>query len=473
MGCRGIHVPPYTACLAHLSPRKRRRYLASLGPGADLDHRGTPFTAGLLDELRAALTDPATDRLCFGTADFSGAAFGGPARFSGATFRGEAWFIGAEFGGRALGPLVCTGTLNLSEMVFERAVTIEAAAATVRCRRTRWASTAALRLRHAEVDLSDAVLERPVSISAYPRPFIGPGGEEMAEPGLANLRLRITSLQGVDAAHLVLTGVDLTECRFAGAVHLDQLRLEGRITFARPPKGWWRSRRRTLAEEHHWRAAAAGRPAPSTQLSPREWRPGPDHPDLESAPGPETVAALYRQLRKALEDTRNEPGAADFYYGECEMRRHDRGRNGHPGTPRGERALLRVYWAVSGYGLRVSRALACLLVVMLFALVVMVWWGLPVEATELTTTGRQVAAGQEITLTTGTPAPVNPSGPLAERMTTDRFEESLRVVVNSAVFRSSGQDLTTTGAYTQMAVRFIAPVLLALAILAVRGRVKR
>ncbi|WP_308407820.1 hypothetical protein [Streptomyces somaliensis] len=40
------------------------------------------------------------------------------------------------------------------------------------------------------------------------------------------------------------------------------------------------------------------------------------------------MAALYRQLRKSLEDGKNEPDAADFYYGECEMRRHDPGRPG-------------------------------------------------------------------------------------------------------------------------------------------------
>ncbi|MFZ1177322.1 MAG: hypothetical protein WAO15_13855, partial [Mycobacterium sp.] len=30
---------------------------------------------------------------------------------------------------------------------------------------------------------------------------------------------------------------------------------------------------------------------------------------------------IYRDLRKGLEEAKNEPGAADFYYGEMEMRR--------------------------------------------------------------------------------------------------------------------------------------------------------
>jgi hypothetical protein len=39
---------------------------------------------------------------------------------------------------------------------------------------------------------------------------------------------------------------------------------------------------------------------------------------------PDRLAMLYRVLRKAQEDSKNEPGAADFYFGEMEMRRQDR-----------------------------------------------------------------------------------------------------------------------------------------------------
>lgn len=44
---------------------------------------------------------------------------------------------------------------------------------------------------------------------------------------------------------------------------------------------------------------------------------------------------------------------------------------------------------------------------------------------------------------------------------------------HSVVFRSSGQDLTTTGTYTEITSRLAEPVLLGLAVLAVRSRVKR
>src|SRR5262249_60260705 len=63
----------------------------------------------------------------------------------------------------------------------------------------------------------------------------------------------------------------------------------------------------------------------------------PPRPQLQ----PERLAVLYRQLRKAQEDAKNEPGAADFYYGEMEMRRHAT-------TVRiGERILLLLYWLTS------------------------------------------------------------------------------------------------------------------------------
>jgi hypothetical protein len=62
---------------------------------------------------------------------------------------------------------------------------------------------------------------------------------------------------------------------------------------------------------------------------------------------------------------------------------------------------------------------------------------------------------------------------LTERVTAERFEKALRVVINSVAFRSSGQDLTTVGTYTEMASRLAEPVLLGLAVLAVRTRVKR
>ncbi|WP_244176749.1 pentapeptide repeat-containing protein [Streptomyces albus] len=404
-----------------------------------------------------------------GDAEFDGATFSGDAGFGEVIFSGDARFKGARFEATArLGPLVCGATLVLDGALFSEPTTLEAAACAVTCDRTRWASTATLRFRHAELDLSDAVLEFPLMVTARPTPF--PSLVDLLPETLVSGRdpgVRLTSVDGVDAAHLVLHDIDLSACRFAGAVHLDQLRVDGWCTFATTPTGvrwhrlvprWW-SLRSTLAEEHHWRARRLHATAA------RGWTPPPreDTPALK----PAALAALYRQVRKSLEDGKNEPDAADFYYGECEMRRHDTTRS------RGERALLTAYWALSGYGLRAGRALAWLLGAMTVTLLALLLWGLPVDDPKPTTTGRQVAVGQEVNLITDTPNPANPTGSWPERITTERFEKALRVVINSVVFRSSGQDLTTAGTYTEMASRLAEPVLLGLAVLAIRSRVKR
>ncbi|OEJ43160.1 metal transporter [Streptomyces agglomeratus] len=431
--------------------------------GGDAAFRGATI-AGDAQFVGAAFEGDATFRTATigGHADFGGVTFGGDARFGGATIAGDTTFRRVVFEHIAtVGPLVCTGALDLTEAVFATAVTIEAAAGTVGCRRTRWASTAALRLRHATVDLSDAVLEYPVSISAQAKRFTE-DGREIPELGLTDPRVRAASLRGVDAAHLVLTDVDLTDCLFAGTVHLDQLRLDGLYVFATTPTGFRRrgvvpvrwTPRRTLAEEHHWRAT---RPARAGGWNPA---PGGEVP-LE----PAALAPVYRQLRKAFEDGKHEPGAADFYYGEMEMRRH-----AHD-IPRSERALLTAYWALSGYGLRASRALGWLLGSMAATVLVMLLWGLPKDDPK---PGKPIAlTGRSVTLTINRPEPVNPDQPYRERLSTKRFEKSLRVVINSVVFRASGQDLTTAGTYTEMTSRLVEPALLGFAVLAVRGRVKR
>ncbi|MGV9856862.1 pentapeptide repeat-containing protein [Streptomyces sp. NPDC003442] len=408
------------------------------------------------------------DYACFDEASFLSGVFVG-ARFSAqATFRDATFFLSAKFqavrfeAASSLGPPICHETLHLSGAYFGKPVIIEAATNRLECDRTQWASTAALRLQYATVNLIDAVFEYPLVVTAQVTPFTERTGDRVAEGSLRSLDpgVRLESLRGADAAPLVLHNVDLTSCFLYGTVHLDQLKLEGECPLAPAPSGLhWRgplpvrwTPRRTLAEEQHWRAAQ-GR---------AEWK---EAPGGVVVVGPSGLATVYRQLRKSFEDSKNEPDAADFYYGEMEMRRHDRKR------PRAERALLALYWAVSRYGLRASRGLGWLLGAMAATVLVMMLWGLPTDDPKPATTGR--LTGQDISLTTDKPDPVNPTGPLSSRLTSERLEKSLRVVVNSVVFRSSGQDLTTTGTYTEMASRLTEPVLLGLAALAIRGRVKR
>jgi hypothetical protein len=66
--------------------------------------------------------------------------------------------------------------------------------------------------------------------------------------------------------------------------------------------------------------------------------------------------------------------------------------------------------------------------------------------------------GGEVTFEIDKADPQNPTG---NRFTGERFEKALNVTLNSVVFRSSGQDLTTAGTYIEMASRVTEPVLLA------------
>jgi hypothetical protein len=406
------------------------------------------------NSLLNALRDPATGKTRSGTARFGLAAFEGVAVFESATF------VQAD----QFGPLVCAGRVGLAGAVFGGPVILSLAARCLECRRTRWSATAEIRLRYTTVDFAHAVFEYPLTIAAEPDPFVLTGGRQLLEKPFEDApgpEVRMASLRGVDAAHLVLADVDLLGCLFAGIVHLDQLRLEGAWTFDTAPAAvhWrrWRpvrfTQRRVLAEEHHWRANRAG--------AVRGWNVA----VLGAGRvGPLQLAPVYRALRKAFEDGKHEPGAADFYYGEMEMRRHA------DDIPRGERGLLAAYWALSGYGLRASRALAWLGAAMLLTIVLLMTFGLARDTPKQTATGTVPAGRGKVTFEIDKDDPPNPTG---NRFTGKRFEKALNVTLNSVVFRSSGQDLTTAGTYIEMTSRLSEPVLLGLAVLAVRNRVKR
>ena len=324
-------------------------------------------------------------------ATFTGASFSRDADFTGVSFRGNAKFDDATFGAKAdfnrvtfsrdahfdrakfevateFGQFDASDRLSLDEAVFLQRVKIKATALCASFTGAEFRRGADIRLLSAEVWLDDTDFAEASLFAALPAQVIPEGGKEDAAPGAempADVKTRsrmsgepagkfgprVLSLRGSRLASLTLSEVDLRECRFADAHGLDDLRLE-RVEFPRPPDGWqwvrgwpmrW-TRRRTIAEEHHWRGWDQGRP-PTASPHPR---PPERPPDL----GPDQIAGLYRQLRKGREDRRDEPGANDFYYGEMEMRR----RSG----PVAEGSILWVYWLVSGYGLRASRALLAL-----------------------------------------------------------------------------------------------------------------
>jgi hypothetical protein len=175
---------------------------------------------------------------------------------------------------------------------------------------------------------------------------------------------RLLSLSRVDATNLTLAGLDLSPCRFLDCYNRDLLHIDGRPQLAsQPDRPWW-TRRQVLAEEHIWRARYDRHPTgwfpkscryPSEDAPPRA--PRNRQARIEAA----RIQSIYRDLRKGREDAKDEPGAADFYFGEMEMRRFA----APPWSV--ERFLLTAYWLVAGYGLRSSRAFAALLGVLLLA----------------------------------------------------------------------------------------------------------
>jgi hypothetical protein len=425
-------------------------------------------------------------------ARFDGATFDANANFSGATFGANAWFNGATFGDGTLfrgtafgdwirfGPILVTGELRLQQSIFGQSPDLAISADHLKCQRARFPDGVRLRIRWAEIALDGASFGRPSVLEAAP-PFDQPNSKDEAalveiiqarDQPYRTERPRPVCLAGCDVHNLVLAGCDLRACRFTGAHNLTALRLEGPTVLPSAPRGWqhgrtlptlrWWGRRETIAEEHDWRqrqstgASWRGAPPPGPSPYTADWH------DPSNPVGPAEVAAVYRGLRKGREDHNDEPGAADFYYGEMEMRRHDRTK------PRAERAVLVLYWLVSGYALRASRALAWLAGVLILATVLLAAVGLqpPVMTT-----------GLEAVITGSPPHQAlrfeAPSSSTAGRPFAARLGIAALVAVEGAVFRASDQALTYMGRLIQAVLRFVGPILLGLAVLSIRGRVKR
>jgi hypothetical protein len=431
-------------------------------------------------------------------ARFARATFGVPALFRGATFGDYASFAEVRFGGvvsfddatigdwAKLGPVVAKDLL-LRRATFGRSPDVAISADRLRCEQAKFPDGARLRVQWAEILLDNADFGRPSVLEAATPAFGGriasAENEFVQDPLTATqpyrtARPRPVCLAGCDVHNLLLVDCDLRACRFAGAHNLAALRLEGTITLPSTPPGWqaawtpplvWRwGRRQTIAEEHYWRQRQPrpqgwrGAPPPSPSPYVAEWHHHPERGDPSNPHGPREVASVYRALRKGREDNKDEPGAADFYYGEMEMRRHD------PTKPKAERLVLWLYWLTSGYALRASRALAWLAGVLVLATVLLAAVGLEQPATvstvEATITG--TPPNQTIRFQAPTVAPTNP--PFGARVSTATV-----VAVEGAVFRASEQQLTYRGRLIQATVRFVGPLLLALAVLSIRGRVKR
>jgi hypothetical protein len=398
---------------------------------------------------------------------FGGATFGDEAGFAGATFGDYADFEGVTFGDLAgLGPLLACGLFRLDHATFGRGPELAVYADRLDCVGMRLTDGGVIEARWAEVRLDGVDFGRPSVLAG-----VGPFSELDESPLQARVarpwrtaRPRVLSLRGSDVRNLVLSNVDLRACRFTGAHNLDQLRLEATIDLADRPSGLWVgwalpplwrwTRRRTLAEEHHWRRTRpkhAGWYPPACQVR--------DLAEPERPLRPADIALLYRALRKGREDAKDEPGAADFYYGEMEMR-----RNAAPQFSV-DRWILTLYWLFSGYALRASRAVFGWMLLVLVGAAMFAGFGfkpppspqiVPVDVNSL---GRAVYEKRDI------PRPSS----------WEQVPEALAFSAESTVslLRAPDRSLTLPGRWVQMLPRILGPVLFGLFVLSLRGRVKR
>lgn len=405
-------------------------------------------------------------------AQFSGARFSGDVTFADSTFVAAADFRKVTFAapeGTQLGPFTareldlreirshgpltircggltkitaanvqCAGNLNLQ---LDGDITIDASA-------IRSAGDLTLTYQEGDLTLTGAAFDTPSTISS-PDPLSTP---------------RLLALEKVDATNLTLalTGLRLTACRFKDCHNRDKLRIEGPLRFASTPDhGLW-TNRYVLAEEHKWRATFDRRPSgwfPGRCRRPNEAPPAPaGHGRTSRAARDEAaqIQSIYRDLRKGREDAKDEPGASDFYFGEMEMRRMAAAQRSW------ERVLLTAYWAVSGYGLRATRALATLTLVLALATLGFATIGFAPStqtAYQPVTTTPPIAYRQ-----VSQPGP-KPGWVAAIDQSVDSATALLR--------QNTPRPLTTTGRVIEILLRLLGPLLLGLAVLALRNRVKR
>jgi uncharacterized protein YjbI with pentapeptide repeats len=407
---------------------------------------------------------------CRGEAGFRDAVFGGFAHFPDAEFGSHAEFRGSDLkAGFRFGPALVVGRLELDNASLGN-VNMQVSTCHLSCRGTRFHEPAHLKVRWAEVHLEESAFDRASTLALSPswenvderrlppRGGTQPGSDEVGEKeeaGESPAMPRLASLRGADVASLTLADINLESCVFESALNLDQLRLATQCPFANAPSGhlqrrrsvpfvWQWTRRITICEEGSWRVQQG---EVMTRRR-RHWRddwaavgtgcgteatgePSTDATEAQGRSEADRLGRIYRSLRKAREDESNTPGAGDFYYGEMEMRRHG-------AASRPEWAVIWLYWLVSGYGLRASRALIALALT--------------------------IALGALLLGLYGFDAGKHPD------------EGALLFAAESSISLLRPPDtknLTDVGHVVQIVLRLAGPLFFGLALLSLRGRVKR
>lgn len=239
-----------------------------------------------------------------------------------------------------LGPFA-VASLNLDRATFGSRILIEVRADVVNLSSAAFDEGGLIIVDRAKVHLEQVRLGGPLRVSGT----VG-----------SNHKPQVHALRNADAGKMSFAHVDLSRCSFQGAHGLGTVEIESTVSFSSAP--WWVGGRRFIADEYAWRSSAGrahrvGWKLADVHVGPALPKPtkGSPQPVLLQPLEADQVASIYRDLRRSLEAKSDMPSAADFYYGEMEMRRWSVGR------PLLERILVWCYWLTSGYGLRAGRAL--------------------------------------------------------------------------------------------------------------------
>jgi hypothetical protein len=423
---------------------RRGRYDGAMYVGATTFERDVSFEE--VDLAQGLMFDDVTFK---GTVTFEQGTFRSPVLFRDTTFEGPVFFTDARF----------AGGVAFERTTFGDEARFAMSASRVQFVRATFSGAGNIMIADAQIELDECSFGGPTTLYA-----------PWTDSGLVATEL--VSVRDTDLTNLTLAGVGLRHCMLSAAHNVDQLVIESpAVAFAAAPSGWklstrppwvqhWTGRR-VLLEEVLCRARRLPRPGRGWQaIVPADV----GHVEVK----PEEAARCYRELRKGLEDAKDEPGAADFYYGEMEMRR---------AAARGsERWLLTAYWLTSGYGLRAGRAIAALAALVAVATIFVALGGFapPARPTgQIADTGARGPAAHWVT----TEGKVTTSAPVVAPNTfRANLVPALTYSAESAtvVFRGPDQRMPTLlGRWCQIVLRILGPVLLGLAVLSLRGRVKR
>jgi uncharacterized protein YjbI with pentapeptide repeats len=409
---------------------------------------------------------------------FNDSRFEGPVVFQDLTFQGRVEF----------GEVLFTNSVSFTNVIFEKSVSFRKAqfCAGVRFERVSFRDDVDFDLAAVKVHFQKALFFGQVSLrfgwadvvfeeSDFPGPTrLGTSwlsypltGALVQSLGIAgktvdDRRPTLLHLTGSNVSNTVLTDLNLKSCRFAGANNLDSLRIEQADPFSVTPNGWRFSRskpflavwtsRGAIAEEHYWRIVNG------LGIQKEGWLASPGVGDLrELVPQAESIQRIYRDLRKGREDQKDEPGAADFYYGEMEMRRH--------ATQNWiERRVLDLYWLSSGYALRAWRAVMALIALLVVASIIFTVQGFDRNGGTALRAARVQPSGQVVYTKYALPALPHDFG--------TAFTYSIESAT-SLLSSPQPRPLTAIGQGMEFALRLLGPALLGLAVLSLRGRIKR